>query len=57
MDALVGAMQRNGMMTILAEPNLTAQAEVRELPGEAILILTGNQAGQITVTTAVRGLA
>jgi Flp pilus assembly secretin CpaC len=56
-DALVGAMQRNGMMTILAEPNLTAQAEVRELPGEAILILTGNQAGQITVTTAVRGLA
>ena len=52
-DALVGAMQRNGMMTILAEPNLTASSgrPASFLAGGEIPIPTpGNQAGQITVT-------
>ncbi len=52
-DALVGAMQRNGMMTILAEPNLTASSgrSASFLAGGEIPIPTpGNQAGQITVT-------
>jgi pilus assembly protein CpaC len=52
-DALVGAMQRNGMMTILAEPNLTAASgrTASFLAGGEIPIPTpGNQAGQITVT-------
>ena len=52
-DALVGAMQRNGMMTILAEPNLTASSgrTASFLAGGEIPIPTpGNQAGQITVT-------
>ena len=51
-DALVGAMQRNGMMTILAEPNLTAASgrTASFLAGGEIPIPTpGNQAGQITV--------
>jgi pilus assembly protein CpaC len=51
-DALVGAMQRNGMMTILAEPNLTAVTgkPASFLAGGEIPIPTpGNQAGQITV--------
>jgi len=52
-DALVGALQRNGMMTILAEPNLTAATgrPASFLAGGEIPIPTpGNQAGQITVT-------
>jgi len=52
-DALVGAMQRNGMLTILAEPNLTAASgrPASFLAGGEIPIPTpGNQAGQITVT-------
>jgi pilus assembly protein CpaC len=52
-DALVGAMQRNGMMTILAEPNLTTSTgrPASFLAGGEIPIPTpGNQAGQITVT-------
>ena len=52
-DALVGAMQRNGMMTILAEPNLTASSgrPASFLAGGEIPIPTpGNQAGQITVS-------
>ena len=51
-DALVGALQRNGMMTILAEPNLTAVTgrPASFLAGGEIPIPTpGNQAGQITV--------
>ena len=51
-DALVGALQRNGMMTILAEPNLTASSgrPASFLAGGEIPIPTpGNQAGQITV--------
>jgi pilus assembly protein CpaC len=51
-DALVGALQRNGMMTILAEPNLTASTgrPASFLAGGEIPIPTpGNQAGQITV--------
>lgn len=51
-DALVGALQRNGMMTILAEPNLTASTgrAASFLAGGEIPIPTpGNQAGQITV--------
>ncbi|WOH65188.1 type II and III secretion system protein family protein [Bradyrhizobium sp. BWA-3-5] len=51
-DALVGAMQRNGMLTILAEPNLTASSgrPASFLAGGEIPIPTpGNQAGQITV--------
>jgi pilus assembly protein CpaC len=46
-------MQRNGMMTILAEPNLTAASgrTASFLAGGEIPIPTpGNQAGQITVT-------
>src|SRR5689334_16969851 len=52
-DALVGALQRNGMMTILAEPNLTA---VTGRPasflagGEIPIPVPGNQAGQITAS-------
>jgi pilus assembly protein CpaC len=52
-DALVGALQRNGMLTILAEPNLTA---VTGRPasflagGEIPIPMPGNQAGQITVS-------
>jgi len=52
-DALVGALQRNGMMTILAEPNLTAATgrPASFLAGGEIPIPTpGNQAGQITVS-------
>jgi pilus assembly protein CpaC len=52
-DALVGALQRNGMMTILAEPNLTASTgrPASFLAGGEIPIPTpGNQAGQITVS-------
>ena len=51
-DAIVGALLRNGMMTILAEPNLTA---VTGRPasflagGEIPIPVPGNQAGQITV--------
>jgi len=51
-DAVVGALMRNGMMTILAEPNLTA---VTGRPasflagGEIPIPVPGNQAGQITV--------
>jgi pilus assembly protein CpaC len=51
-DALVGALQRNGMLTILAEPNLTASTgrPASFLAGGEIPIPTpGNQAGQITV--------
>jgi pilus assembly protein CpaC len=51
-DALVGALQRNGMLTILAEPNLTASSgrPASFLAGGEIPIPTpGNQAGQITV--------
>jgi pilus assembly protein CpaC len=51
-DALVGALQRNGMLTILAEPNLTAASgrPASFLAGGEIPIPTpGNQAGQITV--------
>jgi pilus assembly protein CpaC len=51
-DALVGALQRNGMLTILAEPNLTAATgrPASFLAGGEIPIPTpGNQAGQITV--------
>ncbi len=51
-DALVGALQRNGMLTILAEPNLTAASgrSASFLAGGEIPIPTpGNQAGQITV--------
>jgi pilus assembly protein CpaC len=51
-DALVGALQRNGMLTILAEPNLTAVTgrPASFLAGGEIPIPTpGNQAGQITV--------
>jgi pilus assembly protein CpaC len=51
-DALVGALQRNGMMTILAEPNLTAVTgrPASFLAGGEVPIPTpGNQAGQITV--------
>jgi pilus assembly protein CpaC len=50
--AIMGALQRNGMMTILAEPNLTA---VTGRPasflagGEIPIPVPGNQAGQITV--------
>jgi pilus assembly protein CpaC len=51
-DALVGALQRNGMLTILAEPNLTA-ATGRPASflagGEIPIPVPGNQAGQITV--------
>ena len=51
-DALVGALQRNGMLTILAEPNLTA-ATGRPASflagGEIPIPMPGNQAGQITV--------
>ena len=52
-DALVGALQRNGMLTILAEPNLTAATgrPASFLAGGEIPIPTpGNQAGQITVS-------
>ena len=52
-DALVGALQRNGMLTILAEPNLTAASgrPASFLAGGEIPIPTpGNQAGQITVS-------
>jgi pilus assembly protein CpaC len=51
-DALVGALQRNGMLTILAEPKLTASTgrPASFLAGGEIPIPTpGNQAGQITV--------
>src|SRR5262249_40036270 len=52
-DAVVSAMERNGMMTILAEPNLTA-ATGRPASflagGEIPIPVPGNQAGQITVT-------
>jgi pilus assembly protein CpaC len=51
-DALVGALQRNGMLNILAEPNLTASSgrPASFLAGGEIPIPTpGNQAGQITV--------
>jgi len=53
-DALVGALQRNGMLTILAEPNLTAATgrPASFLAGGEIPIpipIPGNQAGQITV--------
>jgi pilus assembly protein CpaC len=51
-DALVGALQRNGMLTILAEPNLTSSSgrPASFLAGGEIPIPTpGNQAGQITV--------
>lgn len=51
-DALVGALQRNGMLTILAEPNLTAVTgrPASFLAGGEIPIPTpGNQAGQISV--------
>jgi pilus assembly protein CpaC len=51
-DALVGALQRNGMLTILAEPNLTASTgrPASFLAGGEIPIpMPGNQAGQITV--------
>jgi pilus assembly protein CpaC len=50
--AIMGALQRNGMMTILAEPNLTA---VTGRPasflagGEVPIPVPGNQVGQITV--------
>ena len=51
-DALVGALQRNGMMTILAEPNLTA-ASGRPASflagGEIPIPVPGNQAGQMSV--------
>jgi pilus assembly protein CpaC len=51
-DAVVGALTRNGMMTILAEPNLTA-ATGRPASflagGEIPIPVPGNQAGQITV--------
>jgi pilus assembly protein CpaC len=52
-DALVKALQSNGMMTILAEPNLTAVTgrPASFLAGGEIPIPTpGNQAGQITVS-------
>jgi pilus assembly protein CpaC len=52
-DALVGALQRNGMLNILAEPNLTASSgrPASFLAGGEIPIPTpGNQAGQITVS-------
>jgi pilus assembly protein CpaC len=52
-DAVVGALQRNGMMTILAEPNLTAATgrPASFLAGGEIPIPvpTGNQGGQITI--------
>ena len=52
-DALVRALQSNGMLTILAEPNLTAVTgrPASFLAGGEIPIPTpGNQAGQITVS-------
>jgi len=51
-DALVGALQRNGMMTILAEPNLTAvtgKAASFLAGGEVPIPIPGNQAGQMSV--------
>lgn len=51
-DAVVGALLRNGMMTILAEPNLTAatgRAATFLAGGEIPIPVPGNQAGQITV--------
>jgi pilus assembly protein CpaC len=51
-DALVGALQRNGMLTILAEPNLTASTgrPASFLAGGEVPIPTpANQAGQIGV--------
>ena len=51
-DALVGALQRNGMMTILAEPNLTAssgRAASFLAGGEIPIPVPGNQAGQMSV--------
>jgi pilus assembly protein CpaC len=53
LDALVKALQSNGMLTILAEPNLTAVTgrPASFLAGGEIPIPTpGNQAGQITVS-------
>jgi pilus assembly protein CpaC len=59
-DALVGALQRNGMMTILAEPNLTAVTgrSASFLAGGEVPIPTpGNQAGQITVQYKAFGVS
>ena len=51
-DVLVGALQRNGMLTILAEPNLTAASGRRGScgeEGEMPISTPGKEAGKITV--------